>query len=125
MNLFSSFKLFEQEEEAKDKFVSTVKDKLKVDKNLWLGMPLLLSNKEIGDHKIVNPTMCYVTDYDENSVTFKNYLMPEDKEGWDDDDELNPDNKEAFEITVSLEDFFNLQEPEGMEQGGGEIGGLL
>lgn len=123
-NLFRGFSEFVSQEEDKGdddkgKFVSTVKKQLKVPKKLWLGMPILLSNVKLGKHKVTTPTMFYVSDFDDDSVTLTNALevgQPEDSTDEDDPDneiDLDKNNIDGrVKITISREDFEGLQQPQ-------------
>jgi hypothetical protein len=109
----------------KEKYVATVKKQLGVPKKIWLGMPLLLSNTKLGNRMIGQPTMFYVTNYDKNSVTLSNATEPGSQEReYDADDELDLDKSTVqgkIEITVSMQDFYKLQEPQ-VPPGGGDTG---
>jgi hypothetical protein len=127
-NFFSNFKLFES------KFPSTIKKQFEVPKSLWYGMPLMVSNAKLGKYDIKQPKMFYVTDYDKKTVTLK--PMPkypgidtdDDSKHMDDDqdDEINRDklDDDAGEVIIARKSFYKLLEPEGMQAGGGDIGGI-
>jgi hypothetical protein len=123
VNLFRGFSEFafkgDDDNQDKSKYVSTVKKQLSVPKQVWMGMPLLISNTKIGKQMITTPTMFYVTDFDDSSVTLTN--VPKPGEPDDIEDEDDPDNeidldkqtiKGRIEFTISKEDFESLQEPQ-------------
>ena len=137
-NLFTGFRLFvelAEPEDGEDKgsFLAHSKKTFGVAKKLWLGMPLLLSNTKLGDYKVIEPKMFYVKDYDDTSVTLTNVLNPmtEKEPGEDDpDDEIDmEDDTEGqgqVEITISREDFEDLQKPQtfpGMDTMSLRLGG--
>ena len=123
-NFLKGFRRFVEE---KDQFVSTIKKQLDVPKKVWLGMPISLSNVKLGGHMITDPTIFYVTDFDDVSVTLTNVPKPghehdDDYEEDDPDDEIDLDKdtiRGHIEVTIDRDDFYKLQEPQGMTQGGG------
>jgi hypothetical protein len=125
MNLLKGFKLFEAEKKPqKDAFVNTIKKQLGVPKKLWLGMPLLVSNCKLGNQMIREPTMFYVKDFDDDSVTIKN--LPNATSD-DEDGEIDVSKGTIhgeIEAIITKKDFYNLQEPQGMQAGGGMGGGM-
>lgn len=123
-NLLYGFREFvakdnDSDQEKPDAYLSTVKKQFKIPKKLWLGMPILLSNTKIGKHKITSPTMFYVKEFDDSSVTLTNVLdvgQPEDPNDESDmDDEIDLDKGDVhgrIEVTISREDFDNLSMPQ-------------
>ncbi len=129
-NLLRGFSLFVEEEEDKDhepdSYVSTVKKQLHVPKKLWAGMPVLVSNTKLGNHMVTEPTMFYVKDFDDISVTLVNVPKPgsnDDNDDKDDpDDEIDLDKQTIrghLEITIDRDEFYKLQEPQVPPGGGG------
>jgi hypothetical protein len=114
VNLFKNFKLFEE----KTPYVDIVKKQLGVSKSLWLGMPVLISNVKLGKIKITKPTMFYVKDFNDNTVTMKSSLFPTSAEDSDDEIDVSGDDEQR-DIIISRNDFYNIQEPQGMQAGGG------
>lgn len=120
VNLFKGFSeyAFKNDKSEKNKYVSTVKKQLYVPKKIWMGMPLLISNTKIGKQMITSPTMFYVTDFDNNSVTLTNVPRSEepfDAEEDDPDGEIDLDKgmiKGRVVLTISKQDFESLQEPQ-------------
>lgn len=126
-NLFKGFKLFEDED--KDSYVDTIKKQLGVEKKIWTGMPLLVSNAKLGTHKITQPTIFYVWEFDDNSVTLRNIPKPtEPDDGEEDGDgEINIDDSDVhgtIEVTIDIKDFYDLQKPQGMQPGGSAAMGM-
>ena len=141
--MFRGFSLFVEEEEDKDHapdaYLSTAKKQMGIPKKLWAGMPILVSNTRIGKRMITDPTMFYVTDFDDTSVTLVNSPKPgslddtsDGEPAEDPDDEIDLDKGTVhghIEITISRDDFAKLQEPQippGMDASsmGGGMGGM-
>ncbi len=118
---------------APDSFLAQSKRVFGVPKKTWLGMPLMLSNVKLGPHKIVQPTMFYVTSFDKTSVTLTNVPtegQPDDESDYDDPDDEIDMSKSALtgriEVTISRDDFNDLQKPQtfqGMDTTSLRIGG--
>jgi len=122
-----------KDKEEPDSFQSQAKKVLGVSKKLWTMMPLLLSNVKLGNHKIIEPTMFYVKEFDDDSVTLTNVPkdgQPDDESDYDDpDDEIDLDKSTItgrIEVTISKDDFDGLQKPQtfqGMDTMSLRIGG--
>lgn len=126
MNLFANFKLFESEvDKGKDAFVNAMRKYFKIDKSVWLGMPLLITHTKLGKYDIEEPTMFYVKDCNDKSVTLVNYKIPTDEVKDDDYDYEMVKVPRDIEVIITLDDFYSLQEPQGSSGGGMPGGGLL
>lgn len=133
-NLFKGFRLFEKAdkpegpEDEPESMVDITKKQFGIDKKTWIGMPLMVSNTKLGKHMIRQPTMFYVSEFDDDTVTLTNVLDPTDMgdEDDDEDDEIDLDRNDlhdTIEITISKSDFYELQKPQGMQPAGAGLGG--
>lgn len=106
-----------------NKFADIMKKQLRIPKNIWVGMPILVGNVKLGGKKIVEPTTFIVKKYDDNSVVLSASVeepaMPDDDGEFDvSKNLLNPNQ----EFVVSIEQFYKMIEPPPGQASGGGMG---
>lgn len=94
------------------KYLDNIKNQFGVQKHLWMGMPIVLSNVKLGDDFFREPTTFYVSDFDKSIVTIKTVLNPLYDLEFDKDEEIITDRNTQKEFTLSRKKFEELLEPE-------------